>query len=371
MRTPTLSPRCLVCDTSLNGVLGATFRLLGIRRSARNPNICTRCDHHIAEGRVVELSVLFADLCGFTTLTNHLGPDRTFQIVDAFLTMASQQVTRHDGFTDKYIGDAIMAFFNVPIRHSDHSRRAIAAALDIQRGLADVIMQEGIELRARVGVAMGYARVGRLGAKSPGDYTVIGDVANLASRLEGLARPGEVLVSARAFQTVAAQYPESHAEQVTAKGFDEPIDVVRLGKGDQVAASRQDPARDELLVARRVGLGSILFTILGMPCAVVTTVGPLAIIVGAGGLLGAVAPLFEFLDQAKIRIPLQALAVLAAAANLYTLWFGRRKRHGLPDTRRERRRVLLVAALSLATILAVVYENYVHIGVLRMSCFSP
>ena len=71
-----LSGHCLVCGTVLTGLLGKLFRLFGIRRSGRNPNICTRCDFHIAEGRVVELSVLFADLTGFTNLTNRLGAVR-------------------------------------------------------------------------------------------------------------------------------------------------------------------------------------------------------------------------------------------------------------------------------------------------------
>ena len=73
---------CLVCGTALAGPLGALFRVFGIRRSHRNPNICSRCNTHAEEGRLVNLTVLFADLSNFTELTHELGPERTHEVVD-------------------------------------------------------------------------------------------------------------------------------------------------------------------------------------------------------------------------------------------------------------------------------------------------
>ena len=102
------------------------FRLVGINRSARNPNLCNRCNTHVEEGRVVELTVLFADLSGFTAMTRQLGPERTHEVVDAFLKSATYALVRHGAFIDKYVGDAVMAFFNAPIRYEDHAARAVA-----------------------------------------------------------------------------------------------------------------------------------------------------------------------------------------------------------------------------------------------------
>lgn len=188
---------CLVCDTTLEGPLGLFFHLFGITRSTRNPNVCNRCDAHMQEGRVVELSVIFADLTSFTEMTNRLGAERSYEVVEAFFKMANEVLHKNDAFIDKYIGDAVMAIFNAPIPNAKHARGATTAALGIQEGLKSVSASMGMDLQARVGVATGYARVGRLGSTDRKDYTAIGDVVNLASRLEAFANPGEVIVDGK------------------------------------------------------------------------------------------------------------------------------------------------------------------------------
>ena len=132
-RAAEAAPQCLICGTALDGPLGYLFRLVGVGRSARNPNLCTRCGTHAEEGRIVELTVLFADLTAFTELTHRLGPERTHEIVDAFLKTATYVLVRRGAFIDKYVGDAVMAFFNAPIRYEDHAARAARAALELQR----------------------------------------------------------------------------------------------------------------------------------------------------------------------------------------------------------------------------------------------
>src|SRR3954453_6699526 len=112
---PGLAAQCGICGTVLSGPLSHVFRAAGIKRSPRNPNICSRCDTHVEEGVLVEGTVLFGDLSSFTELTQELGSERTHEVVDAFLRAASEIITRHGGFIDKYTGDAVMALFNVPI----------------------------------------------------------------------------------------------------------------------------------------------------------------------------------------------------------------------------------------------------------------
>src|SRR5919112_3566426 len=150
---PSVAPECVICGTALAGPLGAVLRLLGINRSARNPNLCNRCNTHVEEGRVVELTVLFADLSSFTELTRRLGPERTHAVVDAFLKSATYALVRHGAFIDKYVGDAVMAFFNAPIRYEDHAARAVKAALELQREMPRLSEQVGLDLRASVGVS--------------------------------------------------------------------------------------------------------------------------------------------------------------------------------------------------------------------------
>src|SRR5688572_32261433 len=82
-----LAAMCVVCGTTLEGPLGWFFHLFGITRSVRNPNVCNRCDTHMQEGRIIEMSVLFADLASFTEMTHRLGAERSFQVVDSFFKM--------------------------------------------------------------------------------------------------------------------------------------------------------------------------------------------------------------------------------------------------------------------------------------------
>src|SRR5256885_747775 len=85
----------------------------------------------------LEITVLFADLSSFTELTHDLGAERTHEVIDAFLRMATDVLVKHGAFIDKYIGDAVMALFNVPIRYEDHARRAIIAAGELQSEIGD------------------------------------------------------------------------------------------------------------------------------------------------------------------------------------------------------------------------------------------
>ena len=366
----TVAPECVICGTALAGPLGAFFRLVGINRSARNPNLCNHCNTHVEEGRVVELTVLFADLSGFTSMTRQLGPERTHQVVDAFLKSATYALVRHGAFIDKAVGDAVMAFFNAPIRCEDHGARAVAAALEIEAEMPALSERFGIDLRAAIGVASGWAHVGRLGSGDGKDYTAIGDVVNLAARLEGQAHGGEVVVDEPVYRQVADQYPDLRPEQVDLKGFGEPVEAYRFGDAESQAAQNlprmtgigeRDPKRG-------LSIGAMLFAILGAPCAAVALVGPLAVVLGLGSAFAALGTnVLSVLDADPIRIPLMILAALGAAANLYTVWHGHRLRHRAAAedryvalTRLESRRAFAVIALACLTVVFILFELVAH-----------
>src|SRR5581483_8611930 len=346
------------------------FRLVGVSRSARNPNLCNRCNTHVEEGRVVELTVLFADLSSFTELTHRLGPERTHAVVDAFLKSATFALVKHGAFIDKYVGDAVMAFFNAPIRYADHGARAVAAALEIQAEMPTLAERFGLDLQASIGIASGYAHVGRLGSGEGRDYTAIGDVVNLAARLEGQARSGEVLVDEPVFRHVAQQFEGVAPERVELKGFAEPVSSYRLG-GSRAVEARTQLGTFELNGGSRrraIDVGAVIFALLGAPCAAATLIGPLAVVLGLGSAFGALGTtVLPFLDAAPIRIPMLMISTLAAIANLYTVWHARRLRQQaaaehrfVAVTRLERRRTIIVLATAWMALFFVGCELYAH-----------
>lgn len=311
----------------------------------------------------MEITVLFADLSSFTELTQNLGAEKTHEVVDAFLRMATAALVKQGAFIDKYVGDAVMALFNVPIRQESHARRAVAAATELSAGVEALGARLGLRLEASVGIATGHAHVGKLGSDDSKDYTAIGDVVNLAARLQGRAGAGEILISAESYAKNPSEFADAQPERVALKGFREPITAYRLnGRGSR----RFDNDLPDVAPSQGTSLGAIVFGILGAPCAVATLIGPLAVALGAGGLFGLAGTL-TFLDQSIVRVPILILVSLAALANLYTLRRARILRaeakvaaHLKTMTTLEKRRTAFVFGSSLLTLGTVVFEVVAH-----------
>ena len=358
-----LSTQCSLCGTALSGPLSFVFRAAGIKRSPRNPNMCNRCNTHIEEGHLVEMTVLFADLSSFTELTQELGAERTHEVVDAFLRKASDVLVKHGAFIDKYVGDAVMALFNVPVRQADHARRAVSAASELASELAPLRERFGFDLEAAAGIASGWAHIGRVGSDDNRDYTAIGNVVNLAARLEAKAGPGEIIVDQSTYEKIAADFSDVSAERLTLKGFRDPVPAYRLHASKGFAPL--DDTGDSVS-SRSLNWGAIIFGILGAPCAVTTMIGPLAVTLGIGTLFG-LSGVLSFLDRSLIRLPILALALLGALANLYTLGHARKLRlqargHGGLSvmTALERRRTFIVLGSAIATLGVVLFELVTH-----------
>lgn len=150
-------------------------------------------------GKSREISVLFSDIRGFTTLSEARSPEQVVELLNAYFTSQSDVIFRHAGTLDKYIGDAIMAFWNAPVDQPDHAIRAVAAALEMSDRLEQFRTQAGElgqALDIGIGVHCGPAVVGFIGSENRQDYTAIGDTVNLSSRIEGLTKGvARVLVS--------------------------------------------------------------------------------------------------------------------------------------------------------------------------------
>jgi hypothetical protein len=189
-------------------------------------------------------------------------------------------------------------------------------------------------------------------------------VVNLAARLQGKASAGEILISEESFSKHPAEFGEAKSEQVALKGFRELVTAYRL-RGNYATRLIGDPP--ESLSRETTSIGAILFGILGAPCAVVTLIGPLALALGAGSVFG-LAGLLTFLDQSMLRLPVLALATLAAIANLYTLSHARKLRMDAKVpvqlktmTTLEKRRTTFVLATAVLTLGIVAFEVVAHI----------
>src|SRR6185437_1039257 len=139
-------------------------------------------------GKTKELTIFFSDLAGFTTLSETLAPEALVELLGGYFDEMTRVIQSHGGTIDKFIGDAIMAFWNAPGDEPDHAARACQAALDCQAKL-DAMRRADARLaglQARIGLATGSVLVGNIGASDRMNYTVMGDTVNLASRLEGL-----------------------------------------------------------------------------------------------------------------------------------------------------------------------------------------
>jgi class 3 adenylate cyclase len=146
-----------------------------------------------------EVTILFADVVGFTHLSETQPPEIIVALLNELFTIATEIIQRRGGIIDKFIGDCIMAVWGTPQAHEDDAQRAVRAAEDLRRWL-DVGNRRwrerwGIEIQLAMGVHTGFAVAGNVGSDKRMDYTVIGDTVNVAARLESMAQPGQILVS--------------------------------------------------------------------------------------------------------------------------------------------------------------------------------
>lgn len=201
-------------------------------------------------GEKREMTVLFSDLRGFTSLSETLEPERLVHLLNRYLTRMSEVIFRHDGTIDKYMGDAIMAFWGAPRFQPDHARLACLAALEMDHELERLdgeLERDGLpRLREGIGLNSGPMAVGNMGSERRFDYTVMGDAVNLGSRLEGLNKEyGTRILIAEA--TLAQAGPGIRArfvDLVAVKGKQEPTAVYEL-----LAAGASLPAAGEAAIA--------------------------------------------------------------------------------------------------------------------------
>ena len=186
-------------------------------------------------GEKRELTVLFSDIRGFTTVSETLSPEELVKFLNVYLTEMTEQVFRNDGLLDKYVGDAIMAVYGAPIHRPDHALLACRTALDMMRALRDLQAHwrraGKPALDIGIGISTGPMVVGNMGAQNRFDYTVVGDAVNLGSRIEDLNKVygTHILLSEFTFRQVQDEFRNVREVDVTrVRGRQEPVRIFEL-----------------------------------------------------------------------------------------------------------------------------------------------
>jgi PAS domain S-box-containing protein len=176
--------------------------------------------HLHLDGTRHTITVLFADLHNFTTFAERTAPETLFKVLNSYLSLAAQAVLDEEGTLDKFLGDAVMAFWNAPDAQPDHARRAVRAAVAIERAIEAHrgLQEESHQLQFSIGITTGEAIVGNVGTNELFNYTAIGDTVNLAQRLESIAEPGCILLSEATYREVARHVNAAARAPVQVKG---------------------------------------------------------------------------------------------------------------------------------------------------------
>ncbi|MCI0475018.1 MAG: tetratricopeptide repeat protein [Anaerolineales bacterium] len=193
------------------------------------------------EGERRNVTVLFSDISGFTTIAEKLDPEQVYEFIDSTLKAFTDEIYKHEGTLDKVLGDGVMALFGAPIAHEDDPARAVRAALGMQDALkrinADLEPRLGISLRVRIGLHTGTVVVGRIGSDLRMEYTALGDTVNVASRLQSAAEPGTILVSRAVYEPTKPLFEFRELGAIRVKNRVEPVEIF------EAVAPRQSAGR--------------------------------------------------------------------------------------------------------------------------------
>jgi adenylate cyclase len=182
-------------------------------------------------GDTINATVLFADIRGFTTLSEDLLPEQVVDLLNRYFAAVEPVIQAHGGWINKFGGDSLLAVFGAPVPHADHARRALQAALALRAALAEFNQhqeaQGGPIIHIGMGVHTGSLVAGNVGSPTRMEYTVIGDIVNVASRIDGLNKEWhtDLLVSAEALAAAGLDIAARAMPPVAVKGKSQPIQV--------------------------------------------------------------------------------------------------------------------------------------------------
>jgi class 3 adenylate cyclase/tetratricopeptide (TPR) repeat protein len=212
------------------------------------------------EGERKLVTVLFADVANYTSISEKLDPEEVHQLMDGCFKILMNAIHKYEGTINQFTGDGVMALFGAPVAHEDHGQRACHAALSIQKAMEGygekIRAQHGAEFKLRIGLNSGPVIVGSIGDDLRMDYTAVGDTTNLAHRMQIMANPGSVIVSGNTHRLGRDFFEFSSLGKVEVKGKEEPQEAYELIRPTEVQTRIEAAAAKGLM--RLVGRGKEL-----------------------------------------------------------------------------------------------------------------
>jgi class 3 adenylate cyclase/tetratricopeptide (TPR) repeat protein len=248
------------------------------------------------EGERRTVTVLFADTVGFTPLSEALGEEQVYEVMQRCVNCMMEAVHRYEGSVTSFTGDGLMAVFGAPIAHEDSARRAVAAALEMQAALAefasDIQVRHGVSWSFRVGLNTGPVIVGKISDTLDMDYTAIGDTVNLAQRMESAAEPGTVYLTEHTYRLIGDYFECERLAPVQLKGKSEPVVPYRVLRERPAVRTRLQAAAERGL-STFVGRQQELNALQGFLASASRGQGQVVFVTGEAGL-GKSRLLLEF-----------------------------------------------------------------------------
>ncbi len=184
------------------------------------------------EGERRTVTVLFSDIVGFTSISERLDPEQVYALIDTCVAAFRDEIYKHEGTLDKFMGDGVMALFGAPVAHEDDPARAVRCALGMQETLKrineDLVKPHGMSLQVRIGLNLGTVIVGDIRSDLRMNYTALGDSVNVAARLQAVADPGAILASRAVYEHTRTLFEFREVGTIRVKGRVEPVEIYEL-----------------------------------------------------------------------------------------------------------------------------------------------
>jgi class 3 adenylate cyclase/tetratricopeptide (TPR) repeat protein/ribosomal protein L40E len=223
---PAEAKYCLQCGQPVNAGIASQFTSPGSYTPKHLADKILNSKSAL-EGERKQVSVLFVDVSGFTSLSERLDPEDVHGLMNRAFELMLAEVHRYEGTVNQFLGDGIMALFGAPIAHEDHALRAVHASLGIRKALGgykeDLERRRGINFQVRQGINTGLVVVGSIGSDLRMDYTAIGDTTNVAARLQQGADPGYIMISEVTHRLIAGYFHTRPLGELSLKGKSEPV----------------------------------------------------------------------------------------------------------------------------------------------------
>ena len=235
MQTKTFTPDDLELLTALSNYAALAIQQANLNKKVQeekiarerlekyfSPNVATRI---LSEGerdvQELEVSVLFADIVGFTPMAEKMSPNSVAKLLNEYFSRMEEPIFEHDGTVDKFIGDCIMAVFGAPYAQADHAERAVRVALEMRERLHELNNErnQSAPIEMRMGIHSGKAVSGPIGSEKRREFTVLGDTVNIASRIESMvAKKGQVVIGQTTYERVKGGFEMTDLGTVALKG---------------------------------------------------------------------------------------------------------------------------------------------------------